>query len=45
MAEPTWHVSIPAAAALRNAPDSLLLLMTITTQPSTRPCAHASKID
>jgi hypothetical protein len=33
---------MPAAVALRNAPDPLLLLMTATTRPSMRPCAQAS---
>jgi hypothetical protein len=40
-----WNVSMPAAAALRNAPEPLLLLMTATTRPLMRPCAQASMID
>jgi hypothetical protein len=35
-------VSMPAAAALRNAPEPLLLLITATTRPSMRRCAQAS---
>jgi hypothetical protein len=33
---------MPAAAALRNAPAPLLLLMTVATRPSIRPWAQAS---